>query len=212
MPMPRLALPDDRAVGHIQCGEQGRGAVAEVIVGNAFGVTQPHRQNGLTALQCLDLALLVHAQHQRIVRRVEIQPDDIAYFLHKERVVGERERPVAVRLQPEQRKVALYAALGQSLSLGKAAHAPVGRLRGARGQGTAHQCGNLLIIVGARAARWFVPVHARQAPLKIAGTPQPHRGRAHPQSFSDRRVAVSIRINTIFARHTSAWGSERERA
>jgi hypothetical protein len=59
MPMPRFALCEDLAIGHIEGCEQRRGAVPDVVVGNAFHVPQPHRQQRLRALQSLYLALLI---------------------------------------------------------------------------------------------------------------------------------------------------------
>lgn len=81
-----LASGDDRAVEHVERGKQRSGAVPIVVVGHALDVAQPHRQHRLGALQCLHLALLVHAQHQRLVRRIEIEPDDVAHLLDEERV------------------------------------------------------------------------------------------------------------------------------
>ena len=40
MPMARLALRDDRAVEHVERGEQGGGAVSIVVVGDALDVAQ----------------------------------------------------------------------------------------------------------------------------------------------------------------------------
>ena len=72
-----LTLADDRAIGDVEGGEQGGGAMPEIIVGDAFHIAEPHGQDRLAAFQRLDLALLVHAQHQGMVRRVEIQPHDV---------------------------------------------------------------------------------------------------------------------------------------
>jgi hypothetical protein len=47
----------------------------------------------------LDLGFLVHAQHDRLVRRAEIQPDDVAELCLELRVGGELERLGPPRLQ-----------------------------------------------------------------------------------------------------------------
>jgi hypothetical protein len=56
MAMARLALGDDRAVKHVEGGEQRGGAVALIVVGNAFDVAEPHGKHGLGAFEGLDLA------------------------------------------------------------------------------------------------------------------------------------------------------------
>ena len=72
------------AGGHVQGGEQRRGAVADVVVGDPLDVTQPHGQHRLGALQGLDLAFFVHAQDHGVVGRVQVQPDDVADFFDEE--------------------------------------------------------------------------------------------------------------------------------
>ena len=80
VPMASFALREHFAGGHVQGGEQRSGAVADVIVGDALDVPQPHGQHRLGALQGLDLAFFVHAQHHGVIGRVQIQPDDVADF------------------------------------------------------------------------------------------------------------------------------------
>ena len=111
MPMARLALCKHFAIEHVEGGEQGGGAVAIIIVRYAFEVTQAHRQQRLGPLQRLHLALLVYAQHQRIVRRIELQAHDVAHFLHKERIGGKLEALGAMRLNAEQGKHPRHRAL-----------------------------------------------------------------------------------------------------
>ncbi len=62
VPMPGLALRNDLASGSVECGEQRRGAVKNVIIRDALYVAQTHRQHELCALERLALALLVPAQ------------------------------------------------------------------------------------------------------------------------------------------------------
>ena len=72
------AAADDRAVEHVEGGEQRGGAVALVVVGHGAGAALLHRQAGLGAVERLDLALLVDRQHDRMGRRIDIEPDDVA--------------------------------------------------------------------------------------------------------------------------------------
>src|SRR6266446_10162024 len=61
----------------VEGSEERRGAVALVVVGAAFNLSGPHRQEGLGPVESLDLGLLVYTQHQRVVRRVHIETDHV---------------------------------------------------------------------------------------------------------------------------------------
>ena len=56
MTMARFALGDDRAVEHVEGGEQRGCAMALVIVGDAFDVAEAHGKHRLGAVKGLDLA------------------------------------------------------------------------------------------------------------------------------------------------------------
>jgi len=55
--------------------------MAEIIVGAALDLVWSHRQNRLHASERVDLRLLVGAQHQSPVPRVEIESHNIAHLL-----------------------------------------------------------------------------------------------------------------------------------
>ena len=80
-PVARHAFADDLAHLHVECGEQRRRAMALVIVGAPLDLAGAHRQQRLGAVERLDLALLVDAQHQRALRRIEVEADDVAHLL-----------------------------------------------------------------------------------------------------------------------------------
>ena len=63
MAMARLARGQHSAVEHVQRRKQRRGAMALVVVGDAFDIAEAHWQHRLRALQRLALALLVNADH-----------------------------------------------------------------------------------------------------------------------------------------------------
>src|SRR5690606_9229714 len=67
----RVATTVDSARRHLERGEEAGGAVADVVVGAPFGTAGPHGQQGLRAVEGLDLALLIDAEHQRPLRRIE---------------------------------------------------------------------------------------------------------------------------------------------
>jgi len=79
--MPPVALADHLAALHVQRREQRGGPVAHVVVGPALHLSRPHRQKRLRPVQRLDLRLLVGAEHQSLVRRVEVEPDDVPDLL-----------------------------------------------------------------------------------------------------------------------------------
>ena len=80
------ALADHPTVEHIERREQGGGAVALVVVGHGSGPTLLHGQARLGAVERLDLGLLVHRQHDGVLRRVEIQPDHVLDLLSEPRI------------------------------------------------------------------------------------------------------------------------------
>ena len=78
--MPFLTKPVDLAVGRIESGKQSDGAIAFVVVGHGLAASALQRQAGLSTIQSLDLAFLVHAQHQSVIGRVQIEADDVFQF------------------------------------------------------------------------------------------------------------------------------------
>ena len=93
-------LADDRAVEHVERGEERRRAVPFVIMGHGAGAALLHRQAGLGAVERLDLRLLIDRQHHGMGRRIDIEPDDIEQLICERRIVGELEMPPAVRARP----------------------------------------------------------------------------------------------------------------
>ena len=83
MPMARHALADHLAVEHAEGRKQGGRAVALVVVRHRSTATLLQGKTGLGAIEGLDLAFLVDAQHEGFVRWIEIEPDDIVELLDK---------------------------------------------------------------------------------------------------------------------------------
>lgn len=98
MPVSRFAFCENGAGGDIQRSEQSSGPMADVVVGNALHIAEPHGQDRLSSIERLNLAFLVNAKHQSVVWRVEIKPRDIAHLLYKERIGGELEMARSMRL------------------------------------------------------------------------------------------------------------------
>lgn len=184
MAVPSLALGEDFAVGDVQCSEQGGRAVAHVVMRDALDIAQSHRQHGLGALERLALALLIHTQHERVVGRVEIQANDLAYLLDEEGVVGELEGLRPMRLHPKERQVTLYGGLADAGCLAQRAHAPVcAGLRFARECGV-QQFRKALLVMRARPARLHLVVKTGNASGTKAPPPQAHCRLGHLQTTS----------------------------
>ena len=127
--VPRQALADHRAGQHVQGGEQRRGAVALVVMGHRARPSGHHRQRRLGAVQGLDLGLLVHAQHDRLLRRVQIQTDHVDELVVELRIVGHLERLDPMRRQTQIRPNPLHRSRTDSHLLG---HRPARPVRGTR--------------------------------------------------------------------------------
>lgn len=96
-----IAASYDGSGGYVEGAEQRRGAVPLVVVGAALDLSGAHRQQGLAAVECLNLAFFVDAEDEGTVRRRHVEPDDVAHLLHEQRIGGEFERLGAVRLEAE---------------------------------------------------------------------------------------------------------------
>jgi hypothetical protein len=97
----RVATADHRAGGDVEGGEERGGAMARVVMAALLHLAGPHRQQLLGAVERLDLGFLVHTQHQRPVRRAQVEPDDVAHLLDEQRIVRQLEGLAPVRLQAE---------------------------------------------------------------------------------------------------------------
>ena len=99
-----------------------------VAVRAAFDLTGPRGQQRLTAIPRLDLGLLVHRQHQRPIRRVEVQPDGVPHFFDEQLVLGQLEGLAAMRLQNERPPDGGDRALAEATPRRHGPAAPMGRV------------------------------------------------------------------------------------
>jgi hypothetical protein len=144
MAMAFHALADDLAFEDVESGEQGRGAVPFVVVGHCAGAPLLHRQARLGAVERLDLALLIDRQDDGVVRRIDIEPDDVAQFGDELRVIGQLELTHPMRLQAMRPPDALHRADADPDRLGHGRAGPMGGVRGRSSQGQGHHAlGNL---------------------------------------------------------------------
>ena len=73
--------------------------MALVVVGHRATPTLLQRQSWLCPIQCLNLALLIDAQYQCLLRRIQIQTHHVGQLLHKLRIPRQLEGPAEVRLE-----------------------------------------------------------------------------------------------------------------
>ena len=126
----------DLAGGDLQSRKETGGSVPNVVVSHPCGKARAHRQDRLRAIQRLDLRLLVDAEHQRLLRRVQIEPDDVGHLSIEVRIRAELEGFHSMRLQPVLLPDAVDRHVADLQLTGQAARAPVGgRLRGPHRRG-----------------------------------------------------------------------------
>ena len=187
--------------------------MADVVVGHPFDVAQAHRQHRLGALERLALALLVHAQHDCVLGRTQIQPHDIAQLLDEERIGGELEVLGAVRLQAQELEVAVHAGGRDRRLSGDRSHAPVrGAARRLGMQGLVDQLGHALVIDRARLAGPKFIVKPIEPVLEVASAPLAHRGASQLQPLGDRAVGLARGRCQHDARSRYQRGRDRPRA
>src|SRR5579864_2491071 len=123
--MTPMELADNSAGLGIERREQVDGAVALVVGSAALGLAGTHRQQRLTAVECLDLGLLINAQDQRPVRRVQIQTHDVSDFFNKQRVFRKLKTLDSMRLESKCTPDATDRRLAQATALGHRPRAPM---------------------------------------------------------------------------------------
>jgi hypothetical protein len=74
VPVARSSLGEHPAVGDVEGGKQGCRTVSHIVMGDPFDIAQTQRQYRLAAFACLDLRFLVDAQHNGMIRRIEVEP------------------------------------------------------------------------------------------------------------------------------------------
>ena len=151
MPVPLHAPAQHRAVEHVQGREQRGRAMALVVVGRGHGPALLHRQPRLGAVERLDLGFLVHGEHDRVRRRVQVEPDHVAQLGDERRVLGELEGAHPMRGEPVRLPDPLHRAQARCRppwpSCGRSSGSPrpaarpgLARRRGRRGPAAAATC------------------------------------------------------------------------
>src|SRR5262245_36034627 len=97
MPMALHIAADDGAVENVERGEQCRRAVALVVVRHRPGAPRLHRQSRLSAVEGLDLALLVDREYDGMGGRIDVETDHIPELFGERRIVPQLYRPETMR-------------------------------------------------------------------------------------------------------------------
>ena len=109
--------------------------MAFVVVGQSAGAALLQRQAGLGSVEGLDLALLVEREHDGVLRRVHVEPDDVTDLGRELRIVRELEGADAVRRQPVCAPDTLNRGQADPGGPGHSPAGPVGRLSGRFAEG-----------------------------------------------------------------------------
>ena len=129
MTMAGHAVSDHLAVEHAEGGKQGGRSMAAVIMGHCSTAAFLQGQTGLGSVKGLDLAFLVQAQNQGLLRRIQIQPHDIAQLLDKAFVTAEFKGADQMGLQVVPLPDSPNGRFTQLLSFGHCPGTPMRRIR-----------------------------------------------------------------------------------
>ena len=193
MPMSGLTFADHPALHDLERGKQGGGAVPFVVVREGATASGLERQAGLGAIQRLNLALFIHAEHDRILRRGQIHAHDIRELLQKFRVARKLETFGQMRLELMFLPDPLNGVLTDALCQCQGPTAPV---RGPRRLGL--QGGGHDVRHGRRAIPGLAPASGRNLPnttnalFAHPSPPQCRRAPLHLQGLGDLPIRLTL--------------------
>ena len=125
--MPLGRLPQDEAALRLERGVEGQRAVPDIFEAVPLRAARRQRQNRVAPIQRLNRRLLVHAKHGGMLRRVEIEPDDLGRLRFEIRV-GRSQVPLqSMRLQSGPFPGARHDRVRHAQLLAQATRRPMGR-------------------------------------------------------------------------------------
>lgn len=189
----RLTLADDLSIENIERREQRRSAVTDIVVGMRPASPLDEGQTWLGAVQSLNLALLVHAENDSSVRRVEIDADNVRKFLDEVFVLGEFEGPAQMRLKSMEIPDALNSLETDILGFRHGAATPMGLSRRLGVLGGFDNRGNPARSVGglSTSPRSNFRQSLRSS-LRKALLPETNRGSTYTKELSNLPVALAL--------------------
>ena len=166
--------------------------MALVIVRAPLRHARQHRQDRLAAVERLDLALLVDAEHQRAVRRRQIQAYDVADLVHEVRIARQLEGLRAVRLQAEGAPDAPDRRVRKAALPGHRAQRPMGGVRRRRAERPLDNLGHLIVRERSRPSRTRLIRQPLDALLQEAPAPLADRVLVHAEFGCHRLVGQTV--------------------
>src|SRR5659263_170078 len=187
----RPGLPEKATHDYVRHGTTTlcRRAVAHVVVGGLLGEAGTQGQDRGAAVQSLDLALLLDAKHDRLLRRVQVEADDVPDLGLELGIGGELEGLPPPRLQPEPSPAAgdrgvPEAELGGEQPARPVAH-PQRRRRGLQGASD-----DLGLVHRPRSPRARRVPQSLEPSGAVALSPSDHRRARDPEASGDLRGAL----------------------
>lgn len=190
--LPLVQLPDHLARLHVQSRKQRGRPVASIVVRATLDLAGTHRQQRPCPVQRLNLGLLIHTQHQRFVRWIQVQTDDIPDLLDEERILGEFEGLGPMRLEPEGAPDAADRTLAEPAGLRHRARTPVRRIAGQRLQCAGDHALDIGVRDRPRGPGARVIQQAVQPLAQKACPPFAHRRPGHPETGGDGRIRLPV--------------------
>jgi hypothetical protein len=181
------------AGGDVEGGEEGGGAVADVVVGAPLHLPGTHGQQRLGPVESLDLALLIDAEHHRLLRRMQVKADHVGDLLLQLGVGAELEAARAVGLEVMVLPGSEHRRPAHPDPAGDLAAGPVGLALGRPIQGDADDLGDHLLVVdpGTTPARGIL-LQAGHPGSLVAATPEQHRGNRALELLGDLPIGDAI--------------------
>jgi len=99
MSMPSETLSDHLTLSHFKRCKDRCGAIGFVVMGHRSTTALFQRQSRLRAIQCLNLTLLAHTEHQRFLWGIQIETHNIGEFLQKPWITRQLKCLCSVRLK-----------------------------------------------------------------------------------------------------------------
>jgi hypothetical protein len=188
------AASDHAAFEHVEGGEQRGRAVPLIVVGHGAASPLLQRQTGLGSVECLDLAFLVHRQHDGMLRRIDVEADDVANLGGELRIVGQLELPYLMRSQPMAAPDAMHRADADRARRSNGGRRPVGDFARRLAQRQHHHALGERVAEreDARRAR-LVDQQPVRAGLHEALLPAPHTGLRFARGTHDLCRADALR-------------------
>jgi len=92
--------PRNVARRHFERGVERERAVSVILEPVALSTARRQRQHPVESVECLDRRLLIDTQHDGVLRRVEIEPDDVGSLRLEHRVGADDVALEPVGLEP----------------------------------------------------------------------------------------------------------------